>query len=124
MAELEEEQLKLKLEQYRSSNKPQKSILKPSGNTLAAASSLKKPDCSGSDGSNHALMSFATKFKSTQSDSVQSRANQPVEPSEAALQNHLRIIMQKIMTDVNSLVNTGKIEEVQASVQILPREFD
>ncbi len=112
MADLEEEQLKLRLEHYRSSNKPKKSILKPSGNNSAVACVSKKVACSGADGSAHPLLSVTPKFRSSHSDASKPRSR-PSEPSATAAEHHLHIILQKVMTDVNSLVNTGKIDQVQ-----------
>jgi hypothetical protein len=112
MADLEEEQLKLRLEQYRSSNKPKKSILKLSGNNAVVACASKKVACSGADGSAHPLLSITPKFRSSHSDASKPRSR-PSEPGATAAEHHLHIILQKVMTDVNSLVNTGKIEQVQ-----------
>ena len=121
-AQLEEEQLKLKLEQYRSSHKPNKSILKPSGNTPTSASAFKRATSTGCDFSTHSLLSNTSNFRSSQSGIMQSR-RKPNEPSSAAAEIHLQVILQKIMTDVNSLGNTSKINEVNTCQIISIRVF-
>ena len=111
MAALEEEQLKLKLEQYRSSNRPAKSILKPSGNATVASSVSHKFVCAGALKDPHMASHITPKARASHGSSSTSSC-EPGESSVAAEERHIRVLLQKVMTDVNSLANTCKIEEV------------
>jgi hypothetical protein len=104
MADTDEEELKLKLERYRSGIKPNKSILKQSGNTPNEVNAFKKDICIKSDG-------HPPSFRTSQLNIMHS-CTTIAKPSVSAADHHLHILLQKIMTDVNSLVNTNKIEEV------------
>ncbi len=108
-ADLEQEQLKLKLEQYRGSNKPQKSILKPSGSITVA--SARKDGNSNSIENTHPVLPITPKFKASDSITLKSRSR-PKEPSAVAAESHLQAILQKVLTDANSLANIGSIQEV------------
>ncbi len=108
-ANLEQEQLKLKLEQYRGSNKPQKSSLKPSG-SIAAAPAIKDGNLHLNENT-HPVLPITPKFRASDSNALKSRSR-PKEPSAVAAECHLQAILQKVLTDANSLANIGKIQEV------------
>ena len=114
MAALEEQQLKLKLEQYRSSNKPAKSILKPSGNVTVPSSASHKVVCAGALRDSHMVSHITPKARASHSSSSTSRC-EPGESSVTAEKRHIQVLLQKVMTDVNSLANTCKIEEVMGT---------
>ncbi len=111
MAALDEQQLKLKLEQYRSSNKPAKSILKLSGNATVASSASHKVICASAPRDSHVVSHITPKATASHSSSSTSHC-EPGDSSVAAEERHIQVLLQKVMTDVNSLANTCKIEEV------------
>jgi hypothetical protein len=122
-ADSEQEQLKLKLEQYRCSNKPPKSILKPSGSGAAARTPASKSSLrTGSSENAHPVLPITPKFKATEMSTSKSRSR-PTEPSAVAAESHLQAIMKRILTDVNSLANTNKIQEVMENVCSPPTFF-
>ena len=113
-AALEEEQLKHKLELYRSASKPQKSILKPSGNLPIALSAGRKGSLTGPDVYALPDPPITPKFTASHSTTASKSRGRPAEPCAVAAESHthLQIILQKLMTVANSLANTGKIQEV------------
>ena len=112
-AALHEEELKQKLELFRSASKPQKSILKPSGNMPVAPAVSKKDIFTRPDGKALLAQPITPKFKAPHSTALKS-CGRCTQPSTVAAESrcHLETILQKVLTTANSLANTGNILEV------------
>jgi hypothetical protein len=122
-ADFEQEQLKLKLEQYRCSNKPSKSILKPGGSGAAVITPASKRSLhTGCNENAHPVLPITPKFKATEMSTSKSRSR-PTEPSAVAAESHLQAILKKILTDANSLANINRIQEVASNVCSSPTFF-
>jgi len=112
-AVLHEEELKQKLELFRSASKPQKSILKPSGNMPVAPAASKKDNFTRPDGKALLAQPITPKFKAPHSTALKS-CGRCTQPSTVAAESrsHLETILQKVLTTANSLANTGNLLEV------------
>jgi hypothetical protein len=109
--------------QYRCSNKPPKSILKPGGSGAAVRTPASKSSLhTGCNENTHPVLPIAPKFKASEMSTSKSRSR-PTEPSAVAAESHLQAILKKILTDANSLANINKIQEVIRNVCSSPIFF-